>query len=1107
MKLTVENVKQISRVILPEVYSWREKTPYGSIQRRESDALTLAGSAKSLASKRNQISSLLVSRASGEEFSLGAEVDGDFFAPAGAHFQCNLLELREDVLFAGAATGWLNYPQKVSEDRLKAHDDIRESWEGGLRFTLEMRNPDGKIARKGLRPPQIGALHALAAHHTVSEKPALLVMPTGTGKTEVMIAALLVNRPTRLLVLVPTDALRSQTIKKFSGLGILRDVNVLEESEDRPVLNPSIAEIKHLPKHDSDWDSLRGAHVAVATVAAIQGMAPSLLQSFLEMFDSIFFDEAHHVRAKSWETVYGQVELRKNVVMFTATPFRQDGLRLPGKIIYDFPLRIAQAQQYFRKIRFTEVWEFSGRDKADMEIAAKAVEQLRSDISEGYDHILMARVDTQERADKLCEDVYEKLYPEFAPVAIHSASPGRKKVEEAIRAGKHRIVVCVDMFGEGFDMPQLKIAALHDRHQSLAVTLQFTGRFVRDASGIGDPTLVANLGDERVSDAIEELYAEDADWNILIPQLSAKAIESQLNFSEFLDRMDFHDDAGEKSFGLNVLHPKMSTVVYRQAKSFRPQRFRRAVRKNDKIVNHWTSKDKDLLIFITKSRSPIEWATVKDESDITWNLWVVAHDATRHLLFIHSSSKGSLHRDLAQAVASAEAKIIEGEPIFRGFHGIERLTFHNVGLHYRGSTKQRFRMSTGLDVGEAITPIEQSGATKCNLFAVGYERGRRASIGASAKGRIWSMRSCSIPDWRQWCAAVASKLLDNTIAENSFLNHTLIPTEIDRLPGVTIFGVFMPHEWYGSEMEGVKLYAEASARDFHDFGLVDHSVVNDREVILKMGWESCDEVEFRLTWGPKVGEFSVKQIQGLSVEIQNKGSRTRLAQYFEEHPPSLLLPDSGEVTGGQLRAPRRNMVSAYKTDEIVAIDWKQTNFGTESKWKDGMLRSNTIQGHTIELTKQGPATIIYDDDDRNEAADIIEIFDDGTHMTFRLYHCKFAGGNSPAGRVKDLEVVCNQAVRSVRWANDPEFLLAHMRSRESDGSRRGRLTRFERGDLKLLSSVRRTLRKRLRRFEIVIVQPGLSRVACEPELATMLGAASAFIFQVTNQPLRVWGSK
>jgi superfamily II DNA or RNA helicase len=69
------------------------------------------------------------------------------------------------------------------------------------------------------------------------------------------------------------------------------------------------------------------------------------------------------------------------------------------------------------------------------------------------------------------------------------------------------------MFGEGFDLPELKVAALHDVHKSLAVTLQFTGRFTRTKSGVGDATAIANIANVEVEEVLEALYADDPDWN------------------------------------------------------------------------------------------------------------------------------------------------------------------------------------------------------------------------------------------------------------------------------------------------------------------------------------------------------------------------------------------------------------------------------------------------------------------------------------------------------------------------------------------------------------------------------------------------------------------
>jgi superfamily II DNA or RNA helicase len=51
------------------------------------------------------------------------------------------------------------------------------------------------------------------------------------------------------------------------------------------------------------------------------------------------------------------------------------------------------------------------------------------------------------------------------------------------------------MLGEGYDLPNLKIAALHDQHKSLAITLQFIGRFTRSSSNtpIGDAQQLQTL--------------------------------------------------------------------------------------------------------------------------------------------------------------------------------------------------------------------------------------------------------------------------------------------------------------------------------------------------------------------------------------------------------------------------------------------------------------------------------------------------------------------------------------------------------------------------------------------------------------------------------------
>lgn len=116
--------------------------------------------------------------------------------------------------------------------------EIATSWDGRLSFRSEVKQEDGTIlpGQEGLRPPQLGALHAIGAHWSLGHQPATIVMPTGTGKTETMLAALAAFGRSPLLVVVPWDALRAQTAQKFLSFGLLRKLKVLPEDVPNPIV-------------------------------------------------------------------------------------------------------------------------------------------------------------------------------------------------------------------------------------------------------------------------------------------------------------------------------------------------------------------------------------------------------------------------------------------------------------------------------------------------------------------------------------------------------------------------------------------------------------------------------------------------------------------------------------------------------------------------------------------------------------------------------------------------------------------------------------------------------------------------------------------------------
>src|SRR5205814_7819375 len=123
------------------------------------------------------------------------------------------------------------------------------------------------------------------------------------------------------------------------------------------------------------------------------------------------------------------------------------------------------------------------------------------------------------------------------PVQLHTGIKSQRQ-REAIRrqiiAGESRVVVCVDMLGEGFDLPELKIAAFHDIRKTLAVTLQLAGRFTRSRPDLGNATFIANTADVTVRNELRKLYTRDPDWNLLLPEFSDTIIGAQQSLQEFL---------------------------------------------------------------------------------------------------------------------------------------------------------------------------------------------------------------------------------------------------------------------------------------------------------------------------------------------------------------------------------------------------------------------------------------------------------------------------------------------------------------------------------------------------------------------------------------------
>lgn len=978
-----------------------------------------------------------------------------------------------------------------------------ESWRGAFHFVEE----DSARGVIGLRRPQVGALHAIHAHWCTSKEAATVVMPTGTGKTETMLSALTSALCHRVLVIVPTDALRTQLAGKFETLGVLKisTSSVLGQLAHHPVVGTLLSRPKTTEEVDTFFSH---CNVIVTSSSLVGGCKADVQARMAELCSHLFLDEAHHAEARTWKELRHYFE-DKSVLQFTATPFREDGQKIDGKLIFIYPLRMAQEDGYFRPIRFRQVHEFDVV-RGDRMIAEVALDEIDADAS--GKHIVMARVDSLSRATTI-HALYQSLGRHEAVVIHSNVSPReREEAKQKLFSGVARIVVCVDMLGEGFDLPELKIAAFHDIRKSLSVTLQLAGRFTRSRPDLGDPVFIANTALIDVTEELRKLYAQDPDWNVLLPELSSSAIDQEVASQEF-----FH---GFETFlsevPLKDLRPAASMVVYKTScANWTPKGFKKGFRglsPRDKLYHSLNEREYTLVV-LAATEQGVRWSDVESIREMGWELFIAVWDRDRQLLYLHGSNISGSYKELAKAICGSDVELLVAPNLFRCFHGINRLVLNNVGLNEHLGRQVRYTGRMGSDVEVRIGQATRQGATKAVLAGQGFEHGQRSSLGAAKRGRVWSNLRLRVDTFAAWAKGIGRKLVDETIDPDAVLVGTLKPEPIGSVPNKVAIAVEWPIELLTRAEHATNFLAsEVSEEQLTNVDIEVCPRADDEPIVLRVFTDAWERF-FRLELISTSNSFDFKFIQngGLRLNIRHGQSVEPLAEFFTDYPPVVWFADGSSLEGCEYVELPSTTLSPFSTELLTPIDWTGINIRKESQ---GVNREpETIQYRQIEqLKKDSSYEVIFDDDGAGEAADIVAIRvqsdAERSSIEVELYHCKYALGE-PGGRVDDLYVVCGQAQRSISWLANHERrteLFTHLLKRDSTRTSQGRSSRFERGDIATLMKIREMSRRCEVKMRVTIVQPGLSITAATRSQLTLLAVTERYLSDTYEVPLKVYCS-
>lgn len=359
-----------------------------------------------------------------------------------------------------------------------------------------------------LRDPQREAHAATLEHFGSSAEAAILQLPVGCGKSGLIALLPFGLAHGRVLVISPNITIRDT---------LYADLNITDRRScfwrKRSVLSPETMlagpHVAVLDGKDANIHDCEKSHIVLTNIQQLASSADRWLPNFDDFFfDLILVDEGHHSAAESWEKVFDRFPDAK-VVNLTATPYRADDKEITGKLVYRYSFKRAMVKGYIKRLQAVYVapseltFTYKGDTKThtlnevlqlkeeewfsrgvalspacNEDIVTASLDRLEQLRQTGTRHQVVAVAMQIDHARAI-----RSLYAErgYEAETIHSkmAADDRAEVLRKLKAGLTDVIVQVQMLGEGFDHPQLSVAAIFRPFRSLAPYLQFVGRAMR----------------------------------------------------------------------------------------------------------------------------------------------------------------------------------------------------------------------------------------------------------------------------------------------------------------------------------------------------------------------------------------------------------------------------------------------------------------------------------------------------------------------------------------------------------------------------------------------------------------------------------------------------
>lgn len=467
-----------------------------------------------------------------------------------------------------------------------------------------------------LRDPQIEAYMKIREYFNDNPNgEALVVLPTGTGKSGLVSIAPYGVSHGRVLVITPGLVTKKSIIKTLHPMedNFWLNYDVIFDPEDMPVVEEYEPEMLQ--------DSLEKCDFVITNVHKLyKGRNNSLLNRVPnDFFDMVIIDEAHHSVAETWVEALKYFSKAKKLHV-TGTPYRGDGIQIPGELIHTTKLSEVMALKYVKWLRKQTVnnsdlyFTIPGDDKQyhidevsqlkDREWIQKSVALSKECSIEVIDESIK-KLDELKKSSPFvphkilavacsilhAKDVAKWYSERGKNVIIVHSDLDKDELESnflKIENNECDVVVSVNMLMEGYDHKYLTILALFRPYRSLNAFAQVVGRILR---AIPDDEITDFAIDNNAIIIYHQETGLDEMWGYFAREVekSKKIKIKEYNFSdrEYTKREIFYADIDTDDYFIDSKESYLNNIdfnkLYEEAKLKVNQKL------EDKI-SEWKSK-------------------------------------------------------------------------------------------------------------------------------------------------------------------------------------------------------------------------------------------------------------------------------------------------------------------------------------------------------------------------------------------------------------------------------------------------------------------------------------------------------------------------------------